>query len=595
MSACLKALSLFAVFLLAKVLVLFDRDVPLSMWSPLAYLWQDALVALILGLIEFLTQRRPWIAGSTYTVAVLYVAINVPLTRVLSSPLTWKMSRAASGALADSIKHYLTWENLIFMALILIAGALLPRILRRLPPWSHQAAMACGAALAVAGPFASARIECAGLHRNALLAWVSSVIPRVGLTHEELDWRATSGEAPSTPDFSEFHGAAAGRNIVMIALESTGAKYLRPYGATNDPMPHLTKLAATSLLFESAYAVYPESIKGLFSVLCSRYPAFDISPKAFEQVTTPSIARVLGDAGYRTGLFHSGRFMYLGMDSVIRDRGFDIMEDAGSIGGHINSSFGVDEPSTVKRMLQWIDGSPRGQPFLLTYLPIAGHHPYETPEPGPFTGSDDGVQYRNALHYADAALGELLQGLQARHLASNTVFVIFGDHGEAFGQHQGNYGHTLFLYEENVRVPCLIVAPGLFQTTIRVSRLASLIDVAPTVLDLVGCSIPSDYQGASLLRPQVGMALFYTDYSLPLVGLRDGPWKFIHELGSSRSKLFNLDQDPSERISLAAGFPERVQDYRHRLERWSKAQRGRMLAPATLTSCAPPGGSDAKP
>jgi hypothetical protein len=66
--------------------------------------------------------------------------------------------------------------------------------------------------------------------------------------------------------------------------------------------------------------------------------------------------------------------------------------------------------------------------------------------------------------------------------------------------------------------------------------------------------------------------------------LREGPWKFIHELGSSRSKLFNLDQDPFERISLAAEFPERVQDYRHRLERWSKAQRGRMLAPAALTS-----------
>ena len=127
----MKALSLFAVFLLAKVLVLFDRDVPLSTWAPLAYLWQDALVAVILGLIEFFTQRRPWIAAGAYTVAVLFVAVNVPLTRILSSPLTWQMSHAASGALADSIKHYLTWGNTIFMALILIPGALLPRLLRR--------------------------------------------------------------------------------------------------------------------------------------------------------------------------------------------------------------------------------------------------------------------------------------------------------------------------------------------------------------------------------------------------------------------------------------------------------------------------------
>jgi hypothetical protein len=196
----MKSLSLFAVFLLAKVLVLFDRDLPLSIGTPLAYIWQDALVALMLGLIEFVTRRRPWIPTSVYAVAVLYVAINVPLTRVLSSPLTWQMSRAASGALADSIKHYLTWGNLVLMALIAIAGVLLPRMLRRVSTRSHQVAMACGAALVVVGPFVSARVDCAGLHRNALAAGVASLFPRVGSTHQEMDWRAS---------FCEIEPAAA--------------------------------------------------------------------------------------------------------------------------------------------------------------------------------------------------------------------------------------------------------------------------------------------------------------------------------------------------------------------------------------------------
>jgi phosphoglycerol transferase MdoB-like AlkP superfamily enzyme len=79
----------------------------------------------------------------------------------------------------------------------------------------------------------------------------------------------------ATVDLEFLRGSATGRNIVIISLESTGARYLRPYGSTNDPMPNLTKLTGNSLLFENAYAVYPESIKGLFSVLCSRYPAFD--------------------------------------------------------------------------------------------------------------------------------------------------------------------------------------------------------------------------------------------------------------------------------------------------------------------------------
>src|SRR6185436_20134881 len=203
----------------------------------------------------------------------------------------------------------------------------------------------------------------------------------------------------------------------------------------------------------------------------------------------------------------------------------------------------------------WIDSLPRDQRFFLTYLPIAGHHPYATPDPGPFPGTDESSQYRNALHYADAALGELWRGLERRGLTGTTLFVIYGDHGEAFGQHPGNYGHTQFLYEENVRVPCLVAAPGLLQAPVRASGVGSLIDVAPTLLDLLGLSVPADYQGSSLLGEEGRAALFYTDYALPLVGLRDGSWKFIHELGSNRSKLFDLAQDPDERVNLAGEFP----------------------------------------
>ena len=61
--------------------------------------------------------------------------------------------------------------------------------------------------------------------------------------------------------------------MILIVLESAAAMYLRPYGAAEDPMPNLTRLAGEGILFENAYAVYPESIKGLFGVLCSFAPA----------------------------------------------------------------------------------------------------------------------------------------------------------------------------------------------------------------------------------------------------------------------------------------------------------------------------------
>src|SRR6185295_1280725 len=135
-------------------------------------------------------------------------------------------------------------------------------------------------------------------------------------------------------------------------------------------------------------------------------------------------------------------------------------------------------------------------------------------------------RYRNALHYGDAALGDLMRGLQRRGRYADTVWIVLGDHGEAFGQHDGNFGHTFQVYEENVRVPFLIAAPGLMSAQVRTSQIVSLVDTA--------------------LTSDARMAFFYADYSLRLLGLRDGNLKYIHELDSSRSRIFDLASDPFE-------------------------------------------------
>ena len=172
-----------------------------------------------------------------------------------------------------------------------------------------------------------------------IMALVTTALPRlsVRLADDEIkeDWRASPfGTGSNGEDLSGWRGAAAGRNVVLIVLESAGAEYLRPYGASHDPMPNLSDLAGAALVFEDAYAVYPESIKALFSVLCSRYPAMDTETESYARITTPSLATLLKAAGYRTALFHSGRFMYLGMKAVVENRGFEVLEDAGAIGGN---------------------------------------------------------------------------------------------------------------------------------------------------------------------------------------------------------------------------------------------------------------------
>ena len=142
----------------------------------------------------------------------------------------------------------------------------------------------------------------------------------------------------------------------------------------------------------------------------------------------------------------------------------------------------------MKRLLAWIDGTGRDKRFFITYLPVAGHHPYASVEPGPFAGRGDFGAYQNALYDGDRALGALVDGLRTRGLDGKTLFVIVGDHGEAFGQHDGNYGHTLSIYDENVRVPLFFAIPGVTTEHLVVPNVASVLDIAPTILDLGGAA-----------------------------------------------------------------------------------------------------------
>lgn len=609
--------SLFALLVLARVLILLGRDVPLSWWSPLAFLWQDVLCVLVFAAVARLAGRRAWIPWTLYGAMAFYVAVNLPLVRYLSSPLTVPMLRAARGTIADSIRHQLSGATVAWMGLVLAAAAALPCIMQNLAhwrvrneQWRHRAGCAgnrqagslpcvllwgAGAITVALGPFATTHVDTGGLHRNFLVALVESAVPRLKALPMQADWRAApwpgaspdAGPAAADGGLARFRGAARGRNVVLVLLESTGATYLNSYGAARNPMPRLSRLASEAIQFNHASAVYPESIKGLFSILCSRYPALDTPPEVCARVRTPSLAECLAAEGYRTALFHSGRFDYLGMDAVVRGRGFQTLEDAGDIGGNHHSSFGVEEPATVERMLGWIDSLATTDRFFLTYLPVAGHHPYDSPDGGPFPGADDFGRYLNALHYSDAALGRFIDGLRARGLFERTLFCLAGDHGEAFGQHPGNYGHTLFVFEENIHVPWLIVAPGLVRGRIRVDRQVSLIDAAPTLLDMVGARVPEDYQGSSQLRAGNQLALFYTDYSLALPGLRDRQWKFILDIGSGRARLFDLGTDPGESVDLASIHPDRVRAYRERVLRWAAAQRDLILNPAPAATNRP--------
>ena len=574
MRAARVGLSTLFVLLLAKALVLAAFGAPGSRWTPLAFVWQDIAVALATTVLA-LVLRVPALIATMYAVLVGYVAVNVPIAIVLGSPLTPTMMQATGGALSDSIRYHVTIANVMRIVLVAVAGVAAPALAGRMSRrWVLGSGMAA-ALMVVCGPTAAAHVETAGLERNA----ITTLIPRGLLAspaRARPGWRTspvpnTAVEAAaSRPDLSAYRGSGRGLNVILILLESTAAQYLKPYGAADDPMPVLTALTNNALVFENAYAAYPESVKGLYATLCGRMPRFGVPAEDHAALPCAPLAGAFAANGYRTALFHSGRFRYLGMDAMVRRLGFDLAEDAGAIGGHVESSFGVDEPATVTRLLSWLDEGAPGAPFFAAYLPIAGHHPYAVTRPGPFSANTELNRYRNALHEADAALGDLIAGLRRRQLEGNTVLVIAGDHGEAFGQHRGNAGHTLFIHEENVHVPYVIAIPGRTTGQTRVSTAATLLDTGATLRELAGLGPSPEDEGTSLFSSPSPMAPFFTDYSIGWLGLRDGCWKFTLEAEADRPRLYDLCLDPMERHDLAAAHVARVSAYR----RWWRERLG---------------------
>lgn len=595
-----------------------------SPWAPVVLLADDAWLVLAFAAIEALAQRIARLPslgrGLGLTIAqaadvavsvlfgatVAWMALNVPIARVFSTPATFSMLNASGGALADSVAVYLTVANVgipVGLGALAIAARRLtirpgtpghdaaPGLLGR--GHRHRALVLVGAcalvAIGVTGRQLQGRVPTLGLHRNAAVTLAVTTAAHlrglVASSSPPSSLSSPSGSDGATPaachpqdgravDLRDLRGAAAGRNVVWIILESTAARFLTPYGAAREVTPNLAALARDALVFDDAYAAYPESIKGLFSMLCARspLPGREAAQHAQGQTACAPLPATLRAAGYHTGLFHSGRFVYLGMRDVVANRGFDALEDGGTIGGAFRSSFGVDEASTVRKLLAFVDGLPPGEPFFALYSPIAGHHPYHAPGDGPrpFAEHTSVDAYANDLFAGDAAFGLLREGLARRRLDDRTLYVVVGDHGEAFFEHEGNFAHTLFLYEENVRVPFIVAAPGAWRGVRRAPQLASLIDVAPTLLDLL--DIPNraappeaggddSDRGHSLLDPRPRLVRFFTDQGLTQSALRDGRWKSIAEQPSGRARLYDLARDPGERHDVTAAEPGRAARY----------------------------------
>jgi arylsulfatase A-like enzyme len=267
-----------------------------------------------------------------------------------------------------------------------------------------------------------------------------------------------------------------------------------------------------------------------------------------------TLAEVLRGAGYDTAAFTENAWVTAALGY---DRGFaTFVEDSGVAldRGNIEATFA--------RALEWI-GRERSKPFFVfvhtyqvhePYTPPAGYLEKVAPEHGQDRASVDAARYDAEIRYTDDVVARFLTALDERGLSDDTLVVLTADHGQHFGEHQV-YGHGQTLYDSLLHVPLLLRGPGV-PAGKRVSDSVGLIDLMPTVLDLLGMPRPPGLQGLSLTGALRGeklpeRTLFAELSERGLLAARQGDRKLLLDRKTGRHAAYEYRSDPGEKRDLA--------------------------------------------
>ncbi len=352
-------------------------------------------------------------------------------------------------------------------------------------------------------------------------------------------------------------------NLLLVTLDTTRADRLGAYGYAKAKTRHLDRLAAEGVRFDLAFSPAPITLPAHASIFTGLYPPahgvrnngnFYLADR-FE-----TLATVLRKGGYRTSAFVS---------SFILDRryglarGFETYDDAmqGAQSQIIALEAERRGDRTALLLSRWLEAyaaSPSAPFFAWLHL-FDAHEPYRPPPP--FRDLFAGSPYDGEIAFDDAIVASVLDKLSQLGLLDRTLVAIIGDHGESLGDH-GEETHSMFVYESALRIPFLLWRPGLLPSGVVVKEPVRAVDLAPTLLDLLGLPALFRSDGRSL-RPLIEgrgagsppavyaetfLPQFYMNWA-PLRALRDQRYKLIE---APRPELYDLRNDPGEERNLYA-------------------------------------------
>jgi phosphoglycerol transferase MdoB-like AlkP superfamily enzyme len=236
------------------------------------------------------------------------------------------------------------------------------------------------------------------------------------------------------------------RNVVIIHLESTRAESLTPYNEQLQTTPFLDELAKSSLVAERDYTTVPHTSKAVTSVNCGIEPhLIPITTEAGpEGIPAPCLASLLKEQGYSSAFFQSSTEDFENFRGLVKNFGYEdyYPQESMDTGSFAKTNyFGYEDDIMLKPSKEWLQQH-KDKPFLAQYLMGTGHHDYQCLDTHygseDFSNDDLLNHYLNCMRLEDIYVKNLIDQYKELGLYDNTIFVLYGDHGEGFGEH-GRY------------------------------------------------------------------------------------------------------------------------------------------------------------
>ncbi len=370
------------------------------------------------------------------------------------------------------------------------------------------------------------------------------------------------------------------RRIVLISIDTCRPDYLSCYGYARRTTAHIDAVAEEGVVFRNAVTPVPLTLPGHSSMLTGTIPSYhgvhDNDGYKLGQ-SNVTLAEILRQNGFVTGAIISAFVM----DSQFGlDQGFDSYNDEfeEEIENNVISQRRGGEVSRFA--LDWLSRH-RDEKFFLFLHYYDPHSRYEPPEP--FASRYRDNLYAGEIAYADYCIGQVIEKLKEFGLYDSTLIIITSDHGEMLGEHS-ELTHGYFIYQSAINVPLIIKLPG--QTKSReISHIVGLVDIVPTVCELLGLEVPGDIQGEDLSgyfrrkQPPAADRCLYCESMYPtryngnsLLGVITERFKYIQ---TTRPELYDLLEDSNETNNLVKQQPQQASILREHLREMLEQTVGR--------------------